>query len=110
MRRSEEFQTTIRRGVRSRAGTLVLHGRRVPGRTGTQVGFVVAGSVGGAVVRNRVRRRLRGLVVDHRRSLPAGADLVVRALPLAGEAEFQTLADDFSTALATVSARIGERS
>ena len=46
-----------------------------------RVGFVVSKAVGGAVVRNRVRRRLRHLMREHLASLPASSEVVVRALP-----------------------------
>ena len=88
---------------------MVVHCRVVPDRGDRQVGFVVARSVGGAVVRNRVRRRLRGVVVDLVDSLPQGADVVVRALPPAAEASFSRLAEDYRSALATVSRRATER-
>jgi ribonuclease P protein component len=51
--------------------------------TGPRVGFVVSKAVGNAVVRNRVRRRLRHLVKSHLSSLAPSAALVVRALPAA---------------------------
>lgn len=107
MRRSEDFQMTIRHGVRARTGTLVVHGREVPGRRETHVGLVVSGAVGGAVTRNLVRRRLRGVVVGQRASLPIGTDLVVRALPAAAGTEYGVLATDFTGALTRLSARMG---
>jgi ribonuclease P protein component len=57
----------------------------------TQVGFVVAKSVGSAVTRNRVKRRLRHLVRERIDSLPAGSMLVVRALPPSAEADSRAL-------------------
>jgi ribonuclease P protein component len=54
---------------------------------------VVAGRrVGAAVVRNRVKRRLRAIVRTELPHLPGGAILVVRALPGAAEAEYGELA------------------
>ncbi len=55
-----------------------------------RVGFVVSKAVGNAVVRNRVKRRLRHLVATL--DAPAGARVVVRALPPA--ATNPNLADD----------------
>jgi len=46
-----------------------------------RVGFVVNKAVGNAVVRNRVKRRLRHHVRDILSDLPIGATVVVRALP-----------------------------
>jgi ribonuclease P protein component len=50
------------------------------------VGFVVGRGVGPAVVRNRVRRRLRHLVADRLTRLPAGTLLVFRATPASSQA------------------------
>lgn len=94
MRSSVDFRGTTR-GIRVGRGTLVLHARCSPDfdadhsstnaiRTDrVRVGFVVARSVGNAVTRNRVRRRLQHLAADQLERTPAGTDLVVRALPRA---------------------------
>jgi ribonuclease P protein component len=66
-----------------------------------RVGFVVGRDVGGAVTRNRVRRRLRHLVRARLEDLPAGV-LVVRALPAAADAEFRELRDDLARCLGRV--------
>ncbi len=71
---SSDFALALRRGRRAGTPTLVLHLAHVPCAvpgTGTsaeeasrpaRVGLVVGRAVGGAVVRNRVKRRLRHLV------------------------------------------------
>jgi ribonuclease P protein component len=61
---------------------------------------VVPKAVGGAVVRNKVKRRLRHLVREPLGQLPAGTDLVVRALPGAAERSYLQLAADLAAALA----------
>lgn len=65
-----------------------------------RAGFVVSKAVGNAVVRNKVRRRLRHLVRPLLAELPDGATLVVRALPPAATAIFPVLAHDLDAALA----------
>lgn len=65
----------------------------------TRAGFVVSKAVGNAVVRNRVRRRLRALTRERLAALPAGSTLVVRALPAAAEASYPRLAADLDAAL-----------
>ena len=78
----------------------------VPGPGRTQVGFVVSRSVGNAVTRNRVRRRLRHLVrewLTHAPEgtvLPEGLVVVVRALPAAADASAEDLATDLRRCLA----------
>jgi ribonuclease P protein component len=70
-------------------------------RTGpARAGFVVSKAVGPAVVRNRVKRRLRHLVAARLDRLPEGAVLVVRALPPAAGATGADLARDLDSALA----------
>lgn len=62
----------------ARSGSAVLSTASV------QVGFVVSKAVGNAVVRNRVKRRLRHLVAAALTSapdVPAGTAIVIRALP-----------------------------
>lgn len=85
---------------------MVVHCRAVDA-PGTRVGFVVSRAVGGAVVRNKVRRRLRGVVVEQRGMLPQGADVVVRALPPAADASYAELAADVASGLRAAARRAG---
>lgn len=75
-----------------------------PGSVPVRAGFVVSKAVGGAVIRNRVRRRLRHLVRERLSALPAGATLVVRALPGAAEASYARLGADLDAAIAAAQA------
>jgi len=85
----------LRRGRSGRAGTLSV--RWLPARHGeVRVGIVVSKKVGKAVVRNRVRRRIREIL--RRMHLPA-ADLMVIARPEAATADYATLARDLLRAL-----------
>ena len=96
---SGDFRTTIRRGTRVGRPTLVLHAGERRDGVGVRVGFVVSKAVGNAVVRNRVKRRLRHLAAEqvsavHARDPgPAGVDVVVRALPAAASAGDQLRTD-----------------
>jgi ribonuclease P protein component len=51
-----------------------------------RIGFVTSKKVGGAVTRNRVRRRLRELVRHVRASFPVGTWIVIVAKPRASKA------------------------
>lgn len=108
LRRRDEFTATVRAGRRAGRGTVVTHLRQAESERPARAGFVVSRSVGGAVVRNRVRRRLRHLVRQRLDELPAGSDLVVRALPASARASYARLRDDLATALRAVR-RNGER-
>ena len=120
LRRSGDFAAAIRAGRRVGRETLVVH--LLPGRPDAadgreqagggpppKVGFVVSRAIGGAVVRNRVRRRLRHLARAHLDRLPPGSLLVVRALPAAASAPYAKLARDLTAALAALD-RSGVRS
>lgn len=92
-----------RTGRRSTRGCLVAYLEYAP--TGqpparpTTVGFVVGRTVGGAVVRNTVTRRLRALARERLDRLPSGSTLVVRALPTAATASSVRLAADLDACL-----------
>ncbi|MFC4018503.1 ribonuclease P protein component [Micromonospora sp. GCM10011542] len=130
LRRSTDFAAAVRGGRRAGRGAVVVHltvpvtpdpttstspepardtdaeQSSVPARAG----FVVSKAVGNAVVRNRVKRRLRALVRERLPELPAGSTLVVRALPAAAEASYPRLGADLEAAIAGARAPRGRRS
>jgi ribonuclease P protein component len=55
-------------------------------------GFIVSKQVGGAVVRNRVKRQLRALAAGTVAVETYGADTVIRATPSSATASFDELA------------------
>ena len=59
-------------------------------------------AVGGAVVRNKVRRRLRALMGGYMESLPQGSLLVVRANPRAATARQSDLAAELDLVINTL--------
>ncbi|WP_461022007.1 ribonuclease P protein component [Thalassiella azotivora] len=102
MRRSADFSAAVRRGARAGRPRLVVHLTSPAGAAEgtTTAGFVVSKAVGGAVVRNRVKRRLRHLVGTRLDAVPTGSRLVVRALPASSGASSGELAADLDAALA----------
>ena len=103
MRASASFRSVVRSGVRAGRSHLVVHASTAPAPV--EVGFVVSRRVGPAVVRNRVKRRLRELVRERLDRLP-DAHLVVRAHPSAAQATSAELAADLDSALSTVARRL----
>lgn len=99
MRTSTLFAATTRSGVRQGRRNVVVYLRATAQEQPVRAGFVVSKAVGNAVTRNKVKRRLRALV-NHtlKRAEPTGYDVVVRALPPAGQATFEQLATDWSSA------------
>ncbi|MEO6712269.1 MAG: ribonuclease P protein component [Mycobacteriales bacterium] len=105
VRRSADFSAVLKSGRRAGRGPLVVHLLVPPAAgqisTGAQrrAGFVVGRGIGNAVARNRTRRRLRHLVRDRLDALPAGATLIVRALPGSGELSAADLAGHLDSGL-----------
>lgn len=98
--RREDFAKAVRRGRRAARRTLVVHLAHAAGEgAGPKAGFVVARSVGGAVVRHRVQRQLRHLMRTRLDALPADALVVVRALPAAAGRDSAALGEDLDGAL-----------
>ncbi|QIG45228.1 ribonuclease P protein component [Nocardioides anomalus] len=84
LRDSDAFRRTVRAGRRAGGSAVVVHllTPAPPAQVhSVRVGLVVSKAVGNAVARNQVKRRLRHVVRPHLASLPAGAEVVVRALP-----------------------------
>lgn len=75
LRRAAEFQEVFRRGQRigSPAGTLYVLRREGSER---RIGWSIGRKHGGAVARNRLRRRLQGAYQDLQGNLEGSADLV----------------------------------
>jgi len=102
LRTPVDFRDTMRQGVRSGRSCVVVHARRVDGAP-SRAGFIVSKAVGNAVIRNRVKRRLRHLAAAALPSTPFGVDVVVRALPASTTGD---LPGDFRSALGTCLERL----
>lgn len=79
--------------------SLTSHEGQVAGCS-ARVGLVVSRAVGSAVVRNRVKRRLRAAMRPRVAHLPPGALVVLRANPAAAGATYAELSADLDEALA----------
>lgn len=105
---SASFAQTVRSGRRAGSRTLVVH-LAAAGSQGVRAGdavssparagLVVSKAVGNAVVRTRVKRRLRHQLASRIQSLPDGATLVVRALPPAATASSVELGKELDRGL-----------
>ena len=105
----EAYARTVRSGRRAGSSRMVVHlaqnsqsaqRSESPQRSQgsepatARIGLVVNRAVGNAVVRNRVKRRLRHLSRDLLTRLPQGATLVVRALPPAASCSSSALGQE----------------
>src|SRR6202051_1022645 len=60
----------------------------------SRFGFSIKKALGGAVVRNRIRRRLRGAVGCHRLEIAPGWDMCMRPKSIVARSEHSTLTAD----------------
>ncbi len=113
LRRRADFDAVMRDGVRAAAGPLSVIARPREAAERNQpcrFGFAISRRVGGAVQRNRIKRRLRASA----RALNArgcqacqGLDVVVSARPGAAEAAYETLDRSLEQTLRRLQQRIG---
>ncbi|BDZ48684.1 ribonuclease P protein component [Frondihabitans sucicola] len=110
--RADDYRNTVRRGRKSATAHCVVYVRVVParelpvrdfpGQSGSarapevRFGFIVAKTVGNAVVRNTVRRRLKAIAHEKLSVLPQGTDVVIRALPGSIEVPWSTLLEEIT--------------
>lgn len=93
--RADDYRNTVRRGRKSGTAHSVVYVRRHDD-DGVRFGFIVAKTVGNAVVRNTVRRRLKHVCHELLPSLPPGTDIVIRSLPGSVDVPWSTLLKDIS--------------
>ncbi|MEA3212491.1 MAG: ribonuclease protein component [Chthoniobacter sp.] len=92
--RASEFARLRREGLSFHGKLMVLSFLKAEPDLETRIGLITSRRVGGAVVRNRVRRRLREIVRALRPRLQRGIWLVLIARQSAAKATFQALRDD----------------
>ena len=89
LRKSADFAAVRRGGVSRADGRLVLAARNRGDSAETRFGFSASRRIGGAVVRNRIRRRLKAAAGEL--SVEGGWDIVFIARQGAREADFWQL-------------------
>jgi ribonuclease P protein component len=97
-----EFTRCYRLGKRLRTAYFTVHAyHREEGVS--RLGLAVGKAVGGAVVRNRVKRRLREIFRLRQAWVPRGYDLFIRAAPASAGVRYDRLEAAFSEAMARLS-------
>ena len=88
------FRRLYHRGKSAANSYLVVYCRR-NGQPVSRLGFTVSTKLGHAVVRNRIRRRLREIYRLHEAQIRPGYDIVVVARSAAIDADFSALTRSF---------------
>lgn len=89
------FRTLYTRGKSGARKGMVLYVRKHRSETVNQLGITVSVKLGCAVVRNRIRRRLREVYRLNETRLKSGFDIVIVGRRAALEMPFDQLQDDF---------------
>lgn len=102
MTRSAEFGATVKNGARAVQPDIVVYARQdtdSDDSSGPRIGLVVAKSVGNAVQRHRVARRLRHVARSVLGALDGRERIVIRALPGSRDARSGELEQQLRTGL-----------
>ena len=97
MKKNYEFRRLYTKGTSAAAPYLVLYTRKT-GKGTSRPGITVSTKVGKAVVRNRVRRRIREIYRLHEHELQRGTQLVIVARTRAAAASYAQLEQSFMRA------------
>jgi len=89
-----EYERVKRNGITQRGRLMMLNAMPVEDSGPWRAGFVTSGRLGGAVVRNRVRRRLREIVRRHQHDLRQDVWFVIIARHEAATASYGALEDE----------------
>jgi ribonuclease P protein component len=98
--RGAEYKAVVRRGRRCAGAHTVTYLKPAVAEGPARFGFIVSRQVGGSVVRNTVRRRLKALCAEALPTVADGSEIVIRALPSAATAPFGELRADVERCLA----------
>jgi ribonuclease P protein component len=91
--RRSEFRRVYDEGERRNASLCAVF-YRPNGLPHTRIGITASARVGGAVLRNRLKRRVREVFRQNRAALPAGWDIVVNPRGELARASFATLTSE----------------
>jgi ribonuclease P protein component len=107
LRRRGEFLYAQREGARFQTPHFIVYAVRVEGIIAPRLGITVSRRIGGAVMRNRVKRRVRECFRRELRALiPEGTDLLVIARTGAAQVETRAILSELVTATQSLRRRI----
>ena len=97
LKNNYEFRRLYNKGQSAALPTLVVYARKNR-RAQNRVGYTVSVKLGHAVVRNRIRRRLREIYRLHAAELCTGFDIVIVARSRCIDAEYRKMEEAFLSA------------
>lgn len=106
--RGDDYRQIVRTGRRIGGQFCVTHAVLHTSTRPARFGFIVSKAVGNAVVRNKVRRRLKTIAQQSLHANFFGADVVFRALPASAHASFGELEYETRRALEKVRVWVAE--
>ena len=89
--RSAEFEQVKREGAAQRGTFIVLASLATEPAELARAGIVTSKRIGGAVIRNRIRRRVREIIRRHHHTIQPGLWMVVITRPAAANATYAQL-------------------
>ena len=105
-----DFERVYKMGRRHFAPHLTVFFLARAEGNGLRVGLTVGRGLGGAVQRNRIKRRLREAVRLHRGESTVAADVVINPKRSVLAVEFEMLAEEVKRAFAIIQQKLGENS
>jgi ribonuclease P protein component len=110
VRQSRDFQRLRREGNRVVCGGLLVNWQFMPEQSSRRLGVITSRKLGGAVVRNRVRRLIREAYRLHQKELRTGLELVIVARQSIVGKNFANVEKDFLTMIGKAGLRLDQRS
>ena len=104
--RHSDFERVYKQGRRHFSSQMTVFYLR-QGESGARIGFTVGRVLGGAVARNRIRRRMREAVRLERMRLTVPVDVVINPKKSVLTAPFQALVDEIAKAFDVISSKVG---
>lgn len=115
--RHADFERVYKQGRRHFSASMTVFYRQRQEETGTQatvvpglrIGFTVSKALGGAVQRNRMRRRLREAVRKCRPSLGLSTDVVINPKKALLTVDFAALVNEVGRAFVVIEQKLGNK-
>lgn len=107
--RHADFERVYKQGRRHFSAHMTVFYLRRPEGEGLRVGFTVGRALGGAVDRNRLKRRLRESVRLTRPAIAPAADVVINPKKSLQTAEFSSLLAEVRRAFEVIAQKLSEK-